>query len=134
MKYKIPNITADGIVIKEQQILLIQRKNEPFKGIWALPGGFVDYGEKTEEAAIREVFEETGLKTKKNDLLGVYSDPNRDPRGHTITIAYFLEITGGNLKAGDDASNAKFFNVNKLPDLAFDHKIIINDAIERLII
>ena len=134
MKYKIPNITADGIVIKEQQILLIQRKNEPFKGRWALPGGFVNYGEKTEEAAIREVFEETGLKTKKNDLLGVYSDPNRDPRGHTITIAYFLEITGGNLKAGDDASNAKFFNVNKLPDLAFDHKIIINDAIERLII
>ncbi len=134
MKYKIPSITADGILLKDKQILLIQRKNEPFKGKWALPGGFVEYGEKTEDAVIREVFEETGLKTKICDLAGVYSDPKRDPRGHTITVAYALEIVDGMLKAGDDASDVKFFNVNQLPALSFDHNEIINEAVERFVV
>ena len=133
MSYKNPSITADGILLKDKQILLIQRKNDPFKGKWALPGGFVEYGEKTEDTVVREVFEETGLKTKIRGLVGVYSDPKRDPRGHTITVAYVLEITGGTLKAGDDASDVKFFNVNKLPTLSFDHEIIINDAIQRFL-
>ena len=133
MRYKIPSITADGILIKDNQILLIRRKNEPFKGKWALPGGFVEYEEKTEEAVVREVFEETGLKTKIRGLVGVYSDPKRDPRGHTITVAYVLEVSGGRLKAGDDASDVKFFKVNKLPVLSFDHNVIINEAVQRFL-
>jgi len=133
MSYKIPSITADGILIKDNQILLVQRKNEPFKGKWALPGGFVEYGEKTEETVVREVFEETGLKTKIRGLAGVYSDPKRDPRGHTITVAYVLEMSSGRLEAGDDASDVKFFKVNKLPVLSFDHKVIIDEAVQRFL-
>ncbi|MBE9487906.1 MAG: NUDIX hydrolase [Bacteroidetes bacterium] len=131
MSYKIPSITTDGIILKDKQILLIKRKNEPFKGKWALPGGFVEYGEKTEDAVIREVSEETGLKTKIRTLAGVYSDPNRDPRGHIITIIYVLDIVEGNVKAGDDASDVKFFDVHQLPALATDHNKIINDVIKR---
>ena len=134
MKYKIPSITADGILLKDKQILLIQRKNEPFKGKWALPGGFVEYGEKTEDTVVREVFEETGLKTKIHELAGVYSDPKRDPRGHTITVVYILKRSGGKLKAGDDASDVKFFKVSKLPVLSFDHNVIINEAIQRFVV
>ena len=131
MGYKSPSITADGILIKNQKILLVKRKNKPFKGKWALPGGFVEYEEKTEDTVIREVLEETGLKTKINQLAGVYSDPERDPRGHTITVAYILDIVGGELVAGDDASDVKFFNVKELPDLSFDHNKIINEVLQR---
>ena len=128
MSYKNPRITADGIVRDGQTILLIKRKNQPFQGKWALPGGFVEYGEKTEDTVIREVFEETGLKTTVQKLVGVYSDSKRDPRGHTITVAYLLACTGGALKSGDDAMDAKFFNIDCLPQLAFDHEKIISDA------
>ena len=131
MKYKNPSITVDGILIKNHQILLIQRKNQPFKGKWALPGGFVEYGEKTEDTVVREVLEETGLKTKINQLAGVYSDPDRDPRGHTITVAYILDIIDGELVAGDDASDVKFFNLKELPELSFDHSKIINEVLQR---
>jgi 8-oxo-dGTP diphosphatase len=125
MKIKNPRLTVDGIVIKEDKILLIKRKNQPFKGKWALPGGFVEYCEMTEEAVVREVFEETGLKTKIKNLIGVFSDPNRDPRGHTVSIVYLLEVYNGKLKGSDDASCAKFFNLNNLPELGFDHSNII---------
>lgn len=131
MSYKVLHITVDGIVIQEKKILLIQRKHEPFKGQWALPGGFVEYGERTEDAVVREVFEETGLKTKIHGLVGVYSNPGRDPRGHTITIVYLLERVKGDIKAGDDASTVKFFKVNELPMLAFDHKKIIKELMEK---
>jgi len=133
MSFKKPSITTDGIVIKNRDILLVKRKNPPFKDLWALPGGFVEYKETTENAVIREVFEETGLKTKIIKLAGVYSDPNRDPRGHTITIVYMLEIIGGEMDANDDASEVKYFNLKNLPDLAFDHKEIIEKVIERLL-
>ena len=132
MEYRVPKITADGIIIKDKKILLIKRKNQPFQGKWALPGGFVDYGEKTEDTVVREVLEETGLKTKIRELVGVYSDPSRDPRGHTITVAYLLEILGGKLKSGADSSDAKFFNIDELPDLSFDHNKIIEDTIKRV--
>jgi 8-oxo-dGTP diphosphatase len=132
MSYKNPKITADGAIIKNDKILLIKRKNDPFKGKWALPGGFVEYGEKVEDAVIREVYEETGLKTKIKKIIGVYSDPNRDPRGHTITIVYLLDIIGGDLKSNDDASDAKFFSFKELPDLSFDHNIIIKDSIRSI--
>jgi 8-oxo-dGTP diphosphatase len=131
MRYKSPKLTADGLILKDKKVLLIKRKNYPFKGKWALPGGFVEYNEKTEDTAMREVFEETGLKTKINNLVGVYSDPNRDPRGHTISVIYLLEACGGKLKGSDDVSDAKFFDLNHLPKLAFDHNKIIKDALRK---
>lgn len=131
MKYKSPSLTVDGAILKDKKILLIRRKNMPFKGKWALPGGFVEYGEKTEDAVLREIFEETGLKTNIKELIGVYSDPNRDPRGHMVSIVYLLDECGGFLAGGDDASDAKFFYLNNLPDLAFDHDRIIKDILRR---
>ena len=129
MDYKSPRLTVDGIVLKDGGILLVKRKIQPFENMWALPGGFVNYGEKTENAAIREMFEETGLKTKIKHLVGVYSDPNRDPRGHTVSIVYQLDVYNGKLKGGDDALEAKFFNLDNLPVLSFDHEYIIKDVI-----
>ena len=131
MTYQSPKITVDGVLFRESKILLIERKNPPFKGMWALPGGFVEYGETTEEAVIREIKEETGLDTKISSLLGVYSDPNRDPRGHTISVVYLLEQKKGTLCGGDDASKAAFHPLDTLPKLSFDHDIIVKDAIRR---
>ncbi len=125
---KKPGIAVDGVLIKDNKILLIKRKNEPFKGKWALPGGFVEYGERVEEAVLREFEEEVGIKARIKKLLGVYSDPARDPRGHIISIVFLLEAEG-EPKAGDDAADAKFFNLDKLPPLAFDHEKIIRDAV-----
>jgi 8-oxo-dGTP diphosphatase len=125
MAFKKPSITVDGMVIRNNNILLIKRKNEPFKGLWALPGGFVGYGETVEDAVKREVREETGLDTDIIKLFGVYSNPNRDPRGHTISIVFILKPVGGNLKGKDDASDARYFPLNSLPKLAFDHHEII---------
>jgi len=125
MSFKSPKLTTDGVIIQDGEILLIKRKNEPFKDKWALPGGFVEYEEKVEDSIIREVHEETGLKTKIIKFFNVYSDPNRDPRGHTITLVYILEVINGTLKGGDDAIEAKFFELNNLPELAFDHSKIV---------
>jgi len=132
MNYKNPKLTVDGAVLKDNKVLLIKRKNNPFKGKWALPGGFVEYGEKVEDAIIREVFEETGLKTRIKKIFGIYSDPKRDPRGHTVSIVYLLNIINGKLKGSDDASDAKFFKLEELPVLSFDHDIIINDILRSL--
>ena len=132
MDYKSPKLTADGAIIKDGKILLIERKNEPFKGKWALPGGFVEYGEKVEDAVVREVNEETGLDTKIIDIVGVYSDPSRDPRGHVVTVVYLLEILDGEIKGSDDAADAKFFDLNDLPKLAFDHNVVLKDIIRRI--
>lgn len=132
MRYNSPRLTVDGVIIREGKILLIRRVNNPFKNKWALPGGYVEYGEKVEDAAIREVLEETGLKVEIDKLFGVYSDPDRDPRGHTVTIVFIMNILNGILKSGDDASDARFFELEKLPELAFDHDKIINDLIRWL--
>jgi 8-oxo-dGTP diphosphatase len=122
---------VDAIIMKDQSILLVQRKNGPFQGFWALPGGFVEYGETTEQAVMREVREETGLETIVYGLLGVYSDPNRDPRGHTITVAYCMTTVGGTLIAGDDAAEVRYFKRDELPRLAFDHANIVKDAFKK---
>lgn len=132
MEYKNPKLTVDGIIINNDKILLIKRKNDPFKDKWALPGGYVEYGETVENAVVREIHEETNLSVEIKELLGVYSSPDRDPRGHTVTIAFILDVKGGDIKGGDDAVDAKFFKIQDLPDLSFDHDKIIEDAIRRL--
>jgi len=130
MEYRNPKLTVDGVVTRDGKILLVLRKNEPFRGRWALPGGFVEYGETVEEAVAREVEEETGLATEITGIVGVYSDPGRDPRGHTVSIAYLLSPKDEKEPAGgDDASEAKFFDADELPPLAFDHDKIIKDAL-----
>ena len=126
-----PRITVDGVIIQDNTILLVKRKYSPFQHHWALPGGFVEYGETTETAVVRELNEETGLSTKVKKLIGVYSDPKRDPRGHTITIVYSLCISGGTLHSGDDADDVAFFDLQGLPTLAFDHQSIVKDVLER---
>jgi len=124
-------LTADGLLFDGDRVLLVQRRNPPHRGRLALPGGFVDGGESTEDAAVREVREETGLATEVVGLVGVYSEPGRDPRGPTCTAAYLLERVGGRLRAGDDASAARFVPLREAMRrrLAFDHDRILADAL-----
>ena len=127
--YKNPFPTVDIVVIRDNSVLMIERKHEPLG--WALPGGFVDYGESAESAAARELKEETGLQCTSLALLGVYSAPGRDPRFHTLTVVY-LGGAEGKLAAGDDAAAAEWFPLDQLPDrIAFDHRQIIQDAVRR---
>lgn len=126
--YKKPGVTVDAIVEVDYKILLIKRKNAPYKDKWALPGGFVEYGESVEEAIKREVMEESNLKIEITGLIGVYSDPDRDPRGHVISICF--RATGrGEEKSGSDAMDARLFKLDEAlkEDLAFDHKKILRD-------
>ncbi|MGI5960772.1 MAG: NUDIX domain-containing protein [Methanomassiliicoccaceae archaeon] len=126
--YRNPVFGVDGIVIQEGKVLLVRRGKEPFLGKHALPGGFMNVDETAEEAVVREVEEETGLVTEVLDLVGAYTMPGRDPRGHICTLAYRLVVRGGSLRAGDDAAGAAFFPLRSLPDLAFDHRRILEDA------
>ncbi len=126
MEYRNPASTVDIIVQQEGKVLLVKRRDEPFKDAWAIPGGFVNYGEQLEIAAARELKEETSLDVLELRLVGVYSKPDRDPRGHVISHAYMAK-TAGTPKAGDDAKELRFFSLNKLPELAFDHGKIIKD-------
>jgi 8-oxo-dGTP diphosphatase len=131
---KSPLLTVDTVVVENSSILLIKRKNDPYQGSWALPGGFVEYGETVENAAVRETKEETGIDVKLKELVGVYSDPDRDPRGHTITVCFLGSNIGGMLKSATDADDAKYFDLNtiKTLDLAFDHERIIQDSLKLL--
>ncbi|HEX5599209.1 MAG TPA: NUDIX hydrolase [Hyphomicrobiaceae bacterium] len=126
---KTPLLTVDCVVLNPRgEVLLIQRKNEPFKGHFALPGGFVDIGETVEDACRRELLEETGVKAGRLKLVGVYSDPNRDPRGHTASVVFLTRVSSTKLEAGDDAASAQWVaNWRRLP-LAFDHAKILADA------
>ena len=124
-----PGVAVDGVLIKNKKILLIKRGNEPFKNKWALPGGFVEYGERVEEAIVREFKEETGINVRIKKLFGVFSDPDRDPRGHVISIVFLLE-SDDEPRAGDDAIDARFFDLDNLPELAFDHKKIIEEVMK----
>ena len=132
-KYPRPAVTADCVVITNEQqpkVLLIQRGNEPFKGCWAFPGGFMDMDETTEHCAVRELKEETGLAVSDLHQIGTYSKIDRDPRGRTISVAYLViidspvEVTGQ-----DDATKAEWFPITNLPHLAFDHFDIMQDAL-----
>lgn len=119
-----PVPTVDVVIESGKGILLIERKNPPYG--WALPGGFVDYGETLETAARREALEETGMTVTSLRLLGCYSDPARDPRRHTISTVYIAEATGTPV-AGDDAAEIAFFPPDRLPELCFDHAVILAD-------
>lgn len=127
--YVNPASTVDLIVPYEGGIIFVKRKHEPFKGYWALPGGFLNMGKETlEEAAVRELFEETNLRADLDSLIliGVYSYPKRDPRGHVIDHVYEAVEYSGELRAKDDAAEVKVFK--RLPKkLAFDHREILND-------
>jgi 8-oxo-dGTP diphosphatase len=122
-----PWVTVDGLVLEDCKLVAIIRRNPPFQGMPALPGGFVELGETTEAAVVREVLEETGLETRIVRMVGVYSDPARDPRGPTVTVAYALERIGGELFAASDASGITLLDPEHLPRLAFDHARIIED-------
>ena len=119
-------LSADSIIIKEGKILLIKRKNEPFKGMWAFPGGLIMDNETMEQCAVREAKEETGLDVKPIRLIGVYSDPKRDPR-KVITAAYLCEIVGGEVFASSDAEDIIWFDLDSVPELAADHNKILED-------
>jgi 8-oxo-dGTP diphosphatase len=127
-----PALTADCVVFDERgRVLLVRRANEPFKGSYALPGGFVDVGERVEDGCRRELSEETGLHVGELRLIGVYSDPNRDPRGHTCSVAYLARVGRAEVRAGDDAAAAEWVADWRSEKLAFDHAQILADA-ERL--
>jgi 8-oxo-dGTP diphosphatase len=130
-----PMLTVDVAVLtggSAPQVLLIQRAHPPFAGEWALPGGFVEEGERVADAAPRELAEETGLKLTSMRLLGVYDTPGRDPRGWTVSISYFATVQAeGPVTGGDDAQQARWFPADTLPKLAFDHATILGDALAR---
>lgn len=127
MKPICPLLTVDAVIRYKEKIVLVKRKNNPFKDMFAFPGGFVDIGETVEHAVIREAKEETGLDIEIVDLVGVYSDMSRDPRGHTVTICY-IALGYGELKAGSDAKDVELFEINNIPKLAFDHSKIMEDV------
>lgn len=127
-------MTADCVVIANEmqpKVLLVERGNEPFKGCWAIPGGFMNMDETAEQCAIRELKEETGLEVEVVRQIGTYSKVDRDPRGRTISVAYLAVIdTEEDVRGQDDAAKAKWFPISDLPPLAFDHQDILKNAIE----
>ena len=128
-EYRNPTPTVDVILERDSNVLMVRRKKDPFKDHLSLPGGFVNEGETVEDAMKREAMEETSLEVYPIDILGVYSDPTRDPRKHIMTTVFVGVIVGGEIKAGDDAANIEWI---KLPDIrrkqiAFDHTQILHD-------
>jgi len=125
-----PALTADCVVFDSQdRVLLIRRGRPPFEGDYALPGGFVEVGETVEDACRRELKEETGIEVRELKLVGVYSDPKRDPRGHACSVAYLAQVATAKLTAGDDAAAAEWVEDWRREKLAFDHADIIADAV-----
>jgi len=126
-----PKLAVDMIIqYPDSEIVLIKRGYEPFKGSWALPGGGVEIGETVEQAAVREAKEETGLDIRLEGIVGVYSDPGRDPRGHTVSIVYRAVPVGGNLAADTDAAEVLKTKDYASIELAFDHSKIISDYLD----
>lgn len=130
--YKNPVPTVDAIIQKSSSLLLVKRKNYPFKNQFALPGGFVNEGETIEDAIVREVYEETSLVVHPIDILGVYSDPTRDPRGHIMSVVFIVLVIRGIPTAGDDAQEISWIPINKIDEIeiAFDHKLLIHDYLK----
>ncbi len=137
-KYPKPSITTDCIIFSDKiinrKVLLIKRKNEPFKNKWALPGGFLDMEEDIVDCALRELKEECGIEGIHLEQFYTVGTLGRDPRGRTVSVIYigFVDDNTADIKAGDDASEAAFFNIDSLPELAFDHLEIITKAIKHI--
>jgi 8-oxo-dGTP diphosphatase len=128
-----PALTVDVVALSatvSASVLLVQRAHDPFAGAWALPGGFVEERERIKDAAAREFEEETGLAPGELRLVGVYDEPDRDPRGWVISLAYAASVSSEmSPRGGDDASAARWFGIDALPSLAFDHARIIADTL-----
>lgn len=138
-EYPRPALTVDAIVFRKnrevKEVLLIQRKFYPFEGMWALPGGFIEMDETCEDAVVRELKEETNLVVPELHQMVTFSSVKRDPRGRTISVFYvgFAQLDDSEVVGGDDAGDAQWFDVNKLPDLAFDHIEAIEMANKRYV-
>lgn len=135
-KYPHPAVTADTVVFalegNKTYVLLVKRLNDPFKGCWAFPGGFMNIDEDTSDTAKRELKEETGLSVDAVFQIGAYTAVDRDPRERVITVAYYAEVDCRQpVKGGDDAGKAEWFELDKLPELAFDHSQILADALAK---
>ncbi len=131
--YPRPMLTADCVVTNgRDEVLLVRRGNDPFRGQWALPGGFMEMDETIEHCAVRELREETGIAVSESALrlVGVYSAPGRDPRGRTVTAAYAVRLADGVATAGDDAAEVRWWPLAALPPLAFDHARILTDSLQ----
>jgi 8-oxo-dGTP diphosphatase len=125
-----PALTADCVVVdRDRGVLMVRRKNPPYMDFFALPGGFVELGETVEDAARRELAEETGLEAMNLALVGVYSRPDRDPRGHVCSVAFLTNDTRGGARAGDDAGAVAWIKDLDGVEIAFDHREIITDAL-----
>jgi len=122
---------CDAVLVENDKILLIKRGAEPFKDEWALPGGRIEDDETAEECLKREMLEETGLEVEPIKLIGIFSDPSRDPR-KIIAAAYLVKYVSGEIKGGDDAAEAKWFELNNMPTLCADHQKIVNAALSIL--
>jgi 8-oxo-dGTP diphosphatase len=135
-KYPHPAVTTDCVIFgfdgERLQVLLIERGIEPFKGRWAFPGGFIKMDESAEEGARRELKEETGLEGAYMEQFHTFSNPDRDPRERVITIAYYALVRLQEVKGGDDAARAKWFALDDVPQLAFDHDLILRKAVKQL--
>jgi 8-oxo-dGTP diphosphatase len=137
-KYPRPAVTTDCVIFGitrdgERRVLLVQRGNEPFRGMWAFPGGFLNMDETLEQCARRELKEETGLDTPiRFEELKSFSTVDRDPRGRTISVAFVAEVPLSEVKGGDDAAEARWFPLDEIPQLAFDHGEMLQAALERL--
>ena len=135
-KYPHPSVTTDCVIFGFDgtglKVLLIERGIMPFKGRWAFPGGFIRMDESAEEGAQRELFEETGLQTAYIRQFHTFSTPDRDPRERVITIAYFALVRISEVRGGDDAAKARWFPLDEVPALAFDHDLILRHALTEL--
>lgn len=135
-RYPRPAVTADCVIFGfdgvSLQVLLIERGNEPYKGKWAFPGGFVNEDESCEQGALRELQEETGLTDVSVEQFHTFSDPNRDPRTRVITVAYYALVSIQDVQGADDAARAAWFALDDVPPLAFDHDAILREALKRL--
>lgn len=135
-RYPHPAVTADCVIFgyddNNIKVLLIQRGNEPYKGHWAFPGGFMNIDETAEQCALRELEEETGLKDVKVEQFYTFTDVYRDPRERVISIAYYGKIQLSNVKGSDDADDAQWFSLDEIPNLAFDHDLVLSKALEKI--
>lgn len=135
-RYPRPSVTADCVLFgfdgSALNVLLVRRANDPFKGCWAFPGGFMDMDESAEECARRELCEETGLEVDSLRQFHTFSVPLRDPRGRTVTVAFYGLVRVCDVAGGDDAADARWFPLDGLPPLAFDHDLILQGALKAL--